>query len=268
MNCTTVRDRLTEHALRALPAREASSIDRHIAWCAACRKEAGDLQAASATLAFALAPEEPSPELEGRILEVIGAAAARRVPPGRTAPRRSRLALVAALAAMLAVVGTGWGAVMAGRAAHSDEVARDAVLRQQGAVERFRDLLTSAEFSDPEGDVFLGTLAPSTPDGGGGSALTLVSPSIIDMAIVLVNGVPPEVAQRLPFTVRLRGTEGSLLVGRLPKGGLDASGAGIVSEEFDLDLSSYDEVVVRDDGGAVVMRGAIDVRAAIASPSP
>jgi putative zinc finger protein len=267
VNCTTVRDRLTELALRALPAREASSIDRHLQWCAACRKEAGHLQAASATLAFALAPEEPTPELEDRIVGVIRAASARRVPPA-SAPRRSRLALVAALAAMLAVLGTGWGAVMAGRAARSDEVARDAVLRQQGAVERFRDLLTSAEFSDPEGDVFLGTLAPSTPDGGGGSALTLVSPSIVDMAIVLVNGIPPEVAQRLPFTVRLRGSEGSLRVGSLPKGGLDASGAGIVSKEFALDLSPYDEVVVRDAGGAVVMRGAIDTRAAIASPSP
>ena len=125
MNCATVRDRLTEHAFRALPAREASSIDRHLLWCAACRKEAGHLQAASATLAFALAPEEPSPELEDRILGVIRSAAARRVPPGGTAPRRSRLALVAAITAMLAVLGTGWGAVMAGRAARSDEVARD-----------------------------------------------------------------------------------------------------------------------------------------------
>lgn len=268
MNCTTVRGRLAEHALRALPPRDATSIDRHLVWCAACRKEAGELQAASATLAFALAPEDPAAELEGRVVAAVRAAATRRVPTRSSSPRRSRLTLVAATAALLAVLGTGWGAVMAGRAARSDEVARDAVLRQHSAVERFRDLLVTAEFSDPEGDVFLGTLGPTTRGSGGGSALTLVSPSIIDMAIVLVNAVPPEAGERLPFSVRLRGVEGSLLVGRIPKGGLDASGAGIVSEEFDLDLSSYDEVIVRDADGTVVMRGVIDARAPIASPSP
>ena len=42
----------------------------------------------------------------------------------------------------------------------------------------------------------------------------------------------------------------------------------MVSREFDLDLSSYDEVVVRGVDGGVVMWGPIDVRAAIASPSP
>jgi hypothetical protein len=190
------------------------------------------------------------------------------VPPRSSSPRRSRLTAVAAAAALLAVLGTGWGAVMAGRAARSDEVARDAVLRQHSAVERFRELLITAEFSDPEGDVFLGTLRSSSPDGGGGSALTLVSPSITDMAIVLVDGVPPASARRLPFRVRLRGWEGSLLVGRIPKGGLDASGAGVVSREFALDLSPYDEVVVRGADGSVVMRGPIEARAPIASPSP
>jgi hypothetical protein len=88
------------------------------------------------------------------------------------------------------------------------------------------------------------------------------------MAIVLVDGVPPGVARRLPFRVRLRGWEGSLLVGHIPKGGLDASGAGVVSKEFGLDLSSYDEVVVRGADGSVVMRGPIAARAPIASPSP
>lgn len=268
MNCSTVRDRLAEHALRALPTRDAASIDRHLAWCAACRKEAGHLQAASATLAFAVAPQEPAPELEDRVAAAVRASAASREPPRSSSPHRSRLTVVAAAAALFAVVGTGWGAVMAGRAARSDEVARDAVLRRHSAVERFHKLLITAEFSDPEGDVFLGTLRPTTPGGGGGSALTLVSPSITDMAIVLVDGVPPDTARRLPFRVRLRGREGSLLVGRIPKGGLDASGAGMVSREFDLDLSSFDEVVVRGAGGKVVMGGPIAARAPIASPSP
>jgi len=265
VNCTIVRDRLTEHALGALPVRDAGPIDRHLAWCAACRKEAGELQRASATLGFAVAPHEPAHELEDRIAGSVHAAASRRDRRPHAPPRRSRLMLVAALTAMLAVLGTGWGAVMAVRASRSDDAVLQEKIRSQSAVERFRDVLNTMEFGDSDGEVYLGTLVPSTADGGGGSALTLVSPSIIDMAIVLVNGVPAET--RLPFTIRLRGADGVLTVGHIAKGGLDESGAGIVMREFD-DLSGYGSVIVRDADGGVVMSGEMRTRATVASPSP
>ena len=266
MNCTTVRDRLAEHALGVLTPRDASPVDRHLTWCAACRKEAGELQRATATLAFGVAPLEPPADVEERVAGAVREAVARRDHRPSTA-RRSRLALVAALAAMLAVLGTGWGAVMANRAADSDRLVQLETLRSQSAVERFRDLLNSAEFGDPEDEVFLGTLNPSASGGGGGSALTLVSPSIIDMAIVLVNGGPEGTRELLPFTVRLRGADGVLMVGRIEKGGLDDSGAGIVMREFD-ELAGYDSVVVRDVNGDVVLSGSMQTRATVTSPGP
>ena len=115
--------------------------------------------------------------------------------------------------------------------------------------------------------MFLGTLNPSASGGGGGSALTLVSPSIIDMAIVLVNGVPEETRDLLPFTVRLRGADSVLMVGRIEKGGLDDSGAGIVMREFN-ELAGYDSVVVRDVNGDVVLSGSMQTRATVTSPGP
>jgi hypothetical protein len=266
VNCATVRDRLVEHALGALPPRDAAPVDRHLAWCAACRKEAGELQRATATLAFGVAPLEAPVELEERTIDAVHQAVEQRDRRPST-PRRSRLALIAALTGMLAVLGTGWGAVMANRAADSDRLVQLETLRSQSAVERFRDLLNSAEFGDPEDEVFLGTLSPSATGGGGGSALTLVSPSIIDMSIVLVNGVPEEARERLPFTVRLRGDDGVLVVGRIEKGDLDDSGAGIVMREFD-ELVGFDSVVVRDVEGGVVMSGSMQTRATVTSPGP
>ena len=53
MNGTAVRDRLTERALGAVPVDDAQALDRHLAWCAACRKEAGELDRAVTTFAFA-----------------------------------------------------------------------------------------------------------------------------------------------------------------------------------------------------------------------
>ena len=267
MNCTTVRERLTEHSLAVLPARDAGPVDRHLAWCAACRKEAGELQRASATLAFALAPEDLPTELEDRVAGAVQAAVARRDSRPQPNLRRSRLVLVAAIAAMLAVLGTGWGAVMAGRAARSDHAALAERIERQSSIERFRDVLNTIEFGENEGEVFIGSLEPSTPGAGAGSALTVVSPSMIDMAVVLVDGLPAQTRELLPLAVRVRGDDGVLMVGRLEQSELDDSGAGTVMAEFH-DLTGYDTVIVRDATGHVVMAGTMRTRAVVASPTP
>ena len=78
MNCTAVRDRLTERALGAVPADDAQALDRHLAWCAACRKEAGELDRAVTTFAFALAPADPPSDLEDRVVANVQEVAAKR----------------------------------------------------------------------------------------------------------------------------------------------------------------------------------------------
>lgn len=265
MNCAGVREQLTEHALGILSVRDASTVERHLQWCAACRKEAGDLQRASATLAFSPAPAEPPAVLQDRVVadvrEVAGVRVARPAPP-----RRTRWVAAAVAAAFVAVSGLGWGAVMAGRAARFEDRADVATAQQRTALEEFRRLVQSIEFSDPADQVFIGRLVPAEGSGGGGAAMTLVSPSIIDLAIVMVNGVPPDRWATLPFTVRLTGPEGRLKVGRIES--LDSAGADTISREFNGDLTGFDRVVVVDAKGHVVMSGPLATKADVASPAP
>lgn len=265
MNCAGVRDQLTEHALGILSVRDAATVERHLQWCAACRKEAGDLQRATAALAFSPAPTEVPDELQDLVVARVRSVAGVR--PAPHVPRRARLAVAAVAAAFVAVSGLGWGAVMAGRAARFEERADVATMQQRTAVEEFQRLVRSAEFSDPADKVYIGRLLPAQGAGGGGAAMTLVSPSIIDLAIVMVNGVPPERWSTLPFTVHLTASSGARLkVGRIDA--LDSGGADTISREFNRDLSRFDRVVVVDALGAVVMSGPLATKADVASPSP
>lgn len=266
MNCNAVRDRLTERALGAVPIDDGQALDRHLAWCAACRKEAGELDRAAATFAFALAPADPAPDLEDRVVEQVQTVAAKNRPPGA---RRGRLAVTLAIAGMLAVSGLGWGAVMAGRAARFEDLSKVAQKKQQDATAAFRKILASSEFNDPGNEVFLGTLASDTRAAtAAGSALTLVSPSTADIAIVMVNGFDLTAAKEtLPFRVFLTDEHGKQLrVGRIKA--LDTGGGAILSSQFDLDLSRYIGVTVLDKDGNVVLHGSVSPRPAITTPSP
>ena len=267
MNCTAVRERLTDRALGATSTDDAQALDRHLAWCAACRKEAGELDRAAATIAFTLAPAEPSSELEDRVVEAVQAASARRHP---TVARRGRLAVALAVAGMVAVSGLGWGAVMAGRAARFEDLSKVAQKKQHDAAADFAKFINSAEFNDPNNQVYLGALSSDArSETAGGSALTLVSPSIPDVAIVMVNGFRvAETNAKLPFRVFLTADIGRrrLLVGRIRA--LDTGGAAILSQRFELSLSRFTGIEVLDRDGNVVLHGSVSLRPSITSPSP
>jgi predicted anti-sigma-YlaC factor YlaD len=267
VNCSAVRDRLPERALGSVSPNDGQVIDRHLAWCAACRKEAGELERAAATFAFALAPVEPGAELGDLVVDVVRSAVSKRQP---LVARRGRLAVALAVAGMVAVSGLGWGAVMAGRAEHSEDMAKLAQKKQQDALDAFQqEVLKSGVFDDPENQVFLGTLSTDTRGGtAAGSALTLVSPSTPDIAIVMVNGFDLTVAEdALPFRVFLTAERGKRLrVGRIQV--LDSGGGAILSAQFELDLSRYTGVEVLDRDGNVVLHGSVSLRTSITTPSP
>jgi putative zinc finger protein len=256
VNCLTVRERLPEYALGALSGQDAAAVERHLEWCAACRKEAGELQRAAATLAYSVAPVEPPAGLEERVVGAVQDAAGRR---RAAAPRRSRVAAAGVLAAMLALSGLGWGAVMAGRAERAEERAAAAADKQQKAIANFQELIQDLEGADPANIVEVATLMSPRQRAGDGDALVLLSPSSDDLALVLVNGLGGVRAGRFPLEVRLLSDRaGELVVGHIQA--LDSGGSGAVRKWFVGDLTAYSAVVVRDADGKVLLNGGLSVQ--------
>ncbi|MEU9634783.1 anti-sigma factor [Streptomyces tendae] len=118
------------YVLHALPLDEAAAFEKHLANCAACRREVEELSGPAALLGAAEA-RTPSPELRDRVLGLIAGvrqergslreppeAHTRQEAPGRTGgaeeqryrrrARRLGLALAASVAAVAALVGATW----------------------------------------------------------------------------------------------------------------------------------------------------------------
>ena len=113
MNCVTVRDRFAERALGTLPAASARASTGIWSGAPPAARKPARSSAAAAVFALRGRPDRTRPRARGPCR--------RRDQPGvrtaspHAAPRRGRLAVVAVLAAMFAVAGLGWGAVMAGQ---------------------------------------------------------------------------------------------------------------------------------------------------------
>jgi hypothetical protein len=258
VNCLAVRELLPELAVGVLSAQEHQDVERHLRWCAGCRKEATELGQAAATVAFALAPAPVPQGLGERIVERVRRAAGA---PGT--PRRARTAAASIVAAMVAIGSLGWGAAMAGRADRFAERAEQAEAERTAALERFQKVLSGLSgilpVQDlPEEQTHLAQLAP-TPEGlGGGAVLQFVSPTIFDMTIVIVNGLDPDVTGELPYRVRLLNAAGEVLkAGRIDE--LDADGGADVVHQFaNQDLTGYTTVHVLNAVGDVVLSGEVD----------
>ena len=255
MNCLQVRELLPELAVGVLSPEDQRAVEQHLRWCAGCRKEANELGSAAASFAFALAPAPvPSGLGEHVVARVRNAAGA----PGSR--RRMHTAVASIIAAMVAVSGLGWGAVMAGRADRFAERARQAQLSKELALEQFQKVLWGAGLGDqvPTSDTHLGRLAPTSGTRiGGGAVLQLVSPTTLDFSIVIVNGLDPTDAGAFPYHVTLSNAAGKVLRAGVITA-LDNNGGASVFHQFNLDLTGYTTVQVIDARGDLVLRGTID----------
>ena len=257
MSCLAVREVLGELAVDALAAADRAEVERHLRWCAGCRKEASELRQAAATLAFALTPAPLPPDLGERVVERVKRAAGRRA-----APRGARTAAASILAAMVAIGSLGWGAVMAGRADRFAARAERAERSSAAALEQFQRVLASVlppgVEALPQEQTYLGRLIPAAEGQGAGSFLQLVSPTMIDFTIVVVNGLDPAATDRLPYRIEFLDESGQVLrAGRIDE--VDADGGAEEYHEFpNGDLTGFDTVRVVDATDRVVLVGEVD----------
>jgi hypothetical protein len=257
MNCLAVRDRLPEHTLRLLEEGESTSVERHVEWCAGCRKEASDLMEAAAALPLALTSPPPRAELEDAVVKAVqreaGKASGHHLGHGRF-----RTAAAAVIAAFVAVAALGWGAVMAGRAERFSDRAKQAVQQRNDSIARFSDLINSLPGTVPQDHPRLGELSPTPGHGtlAGGAALMLTSGSGPDYAFVILSGADEKRLGPLPFRVYLEdASKSSVVVGRIAQ--LDNGGGAQLIRSFGKDLLPFSRVVVRDAADHVVMQGTI-----------
>jgi hypothetical protein len=253
MDCVDVRDRLTEYALSLLPAEELEPVERHLAWCAGCRKEAAELAGGAAAAAMSLPQADPPAELEERIVrEIKGAAAA----PKRSRGRGRSRAIILIAATLAVFMGLGWAATF-GRL-QTAEQARDASLKQaQSAIEGFQklsnDLLGGKKAPQP-GDTLLEVQLVSEPDRlGGGRALVFLSPHRPDWVLVYVGGVDPRAG---PYGVTVQNPDGDVI--SLGQQRPDSGGGVTLFLQYPRSLASYSRIVVTDRRGHVVMTGTAD----------
>jgi len=253
VTCLEVRELLPEMSVGVLPAPERERLGRHLQWCAGCRKEAGDLDQAAATLAFALPPASAPEDLEDRVLARV-----RRAAGAPVTRRRARTVAAAVVAAAIAFASLGWGAVMAGRADRFAVRAEQAERQQTAAIERFRKVYANVIPGRdlPDNETHIGPLTPVAAGTGGGFALQLVSPTVLDFVMVIVNGL--DEPGRLPLRVQLLNGDGAILrAGQI--NALNANGGAELYHQFKTqDLTGFTRVRVVDNQGQVVLAGTVD----------
>jgi hypothetical protein len=241
MDCAEVRDLLPEYVLGTLDATSRTRVGRHLAWCAGCRKEAGELAEGAAALPLALPSREPPPGLEDLVVGAVRKGASRP-------PRRRAVVLAAAVAAAVASASIGWGLAVAGREEPVDRASSAAEARTM--LERFEELLVgvggagdleSARLRSPRGG----------PEGGGATRYESLQQEG-DSLIVLVGGLDP---RRGPYTVILRSGGASLVAGTLEE---QSRGQMGLARSFPRDVAGFDGVVVEDRAGRRVLAGSFE----------
>lgn len=243
MDCTAARELLAEHALGTLEEDRRRFVDRHLEWCAGCRKEMGELAEGAAVVVTALAPAEPPADLENRVVGAIKEAASHR---GRA--RRPRAGLVAAVvAALMAMGAVGWAVAMTGRVSQLQDAAGSAEVRARQFENVLRDILIEAD----AGRILSADLVGVGDAAGGGRGIVFDSPGGIDWALVLAGGLPKEEG---PYRAYLTIGGQRHRVGRLSR---SSPGEVAVYRIFSSDVSEARWVSIRDRLGNTVLRGSV-----------
>lgn len=266
MTCVEVRDRLPEHAVGVLDDAVGRQVERHLEWCAGCRKESAELAEGVETLGRSLAPASPPAALEERVVNRVLMAAGRRPQPSR---RRTVRVLVSATlaAAMVALGAVGWG--IAERRQAID--AREELARIQGVQDRLAALVDRLQQQlRISGKIFQAELYPGTRDQAAGAAMVL-SPRD-GSGFVVVHVVRPLDPSLGPFVAEVRDVEGhTLRVGQLTPhraGGFVLQNLNLesnTSRPGAVDLERLTSISILDGSGVPVLLGPFSVYAA---PTP
>jgi predicted anti-sigma-YlaC factor YlaD len=258
VNCAAVRDVLPEFALGVAPSEDADAVELHVETCAACRKEAVDLQRAAASFGYALAGDgAPPEELEQTVVAALHEVAR----PAKHSHSRGRRTGIALLVAAVLVASVGIGSVFAGREERLRLQQERTALAQQVALANFA--AATAGLAGRDTKVLTGVLTPDAGNGSG-SAVTILTKDADDQMLVIVNDLA---GRSLPLDVSISDTKGHTIdVGKIPA--LDAAGGATRAWKVQGSLDGFVDVTIRDAHGKVVLRGTLQAQTAVTSPAP
>jgi hypothetical protein len=270
MTCAEVRDSLSEQALGLLPGEEAREIERHLQWCAGCRKEGEELLEGASRVAFSIPPAEPPLDLEDRVVEKVLMAS------GKVGTRRSRrgirvLAVAALTAAFVAGSALQWGL------AQRHQVQRQQTLAEQTQqkLDRMQALLgfVQNQLKAPSGQIYQASLFPGPGKEPAGAALLYAAPRGAGFA--LVDVIAPLDTRDAPFSVNLVSSNGR----RLELGVLSLTNNGDyllfrpdlpkdLSRSDSVELSQVTSLEILDRSGTPVATGTVHPGVVETAPSP
>ena len=243
MDCPAVRENLAEFVLGTLDRDRRLFVERHLEWCAGCRKEMGEMAEGATVAASALAPAEPPAVLEDRVVAAIGEAVG-----GRDRRRGSRVAVLAAAASVLTAIGAlGWGVAMTGRLSEIRQIADQA----QSKAAEFESVLREILMEADDGRILSAELVGVGDAPGGGRGILFDSPGGTDWALVITGGLSPENG---PYHAYLTTGGTRQRVGRLSPSALGQMAAYRI---FSRDVSGAHWVSVRDGSGSTILRGSV-----------
>ena len=230
-----------------LPAKEHREVERHLQWCAGCRKEVAELQDGLAAAVIGLPSAKPPPSLEDRVVTKVVEASGRWRVGRRTSVRL--LAVAALTAGMLAAGSLTWGLAMRQQV----ESLRSRVSTTTTTVDTLARLVKAFRANAKALSASLAPTGGFAP--GGGAAMIVSAPNEPDLFVIQV--IMPR-NSRGPFTALLLERSGrTITAGRLTRGtnGVYMLAPGGGFRQFPETLDLVTSVLVLGGNGAPILTG-------------